>query len=269
MIRTNPFDNMTKKNTNNINQNIPNITQNTPPPNLPPTKSQVANTYQNSGNTFNPPPPKSSPFSQNTNPSPQMQNYPSQITQNNFSDNSTEEEYMQIKNDFESNIKPLNCSSEYISTSTNIFPSNIETLNKLSLPISISLCPMKNTGMEIPFINYDNKNIPRCPNRNCRAYLNPFVKFIDGGEKWICNICGQINNTEDYYFCDVDKNGKRTDINEKPELCCGSYEFFANKSYWKKGKNPTEAMFFFIFLMLVLKVLKMLFLMKVFIMEII
>ena len=247
MIRTNPFDNMTKKNTNNINQNIPNITQNTPPPNLPPTKSQVANTYQNSGNTFNPPPPKSSPFSQNTNPSPQMQNYPSQITQNNFSDNSTEEEYMQIKNDFESNIKPLNCSSEYISTSTNIFPSNIETLNKLSLPISISLCPMKNTGMEIPFINYDNKNIPRCPNRNCRAYLNPFVKFIDGGEKWICNICGQINNTEDYYFCDVDKNGKRTDINEKPELCCGSYEFFANKSYWKKGKNPTEAMFFFIF----------------------
>ena len=247
MIRTNPFDNMTKKNTNNNNQNIPNITQNTPPPNLPPTKSQVANTYQNSGNTFNPPPPKSSPFSQNTNPSPQMQNYPSQITQNNFSDNSTEEEYMQIKNDFESNIKPLNCSSEYISTSTNIFPSNIETLNKLSLPISISLCPMKNTGMEIPFINYDNKNIPRCPNRNCRAYLNPFVKFIDGGEKWICNICGQINNTEDYYFCDVDKNGKRTDINEKPELCCGSYEFFANKSYWKKGKNPTEAMFFFIF----------------------
>ena len=247
MIRTNPFDNMTKKNTNNINQNIPNITQNTPPPNLPPTKSQVANTYQNSGNTFNPPPPKSSPFSQNTNPSPQMQNYPSQITQNNFSDNSTEEEYMQIKNDFELNIKPLNCSSEYISTSTNIFPSNIETLNKLSLPISISLCPMKNTGMEIPFINYDNKNIPRCPNRNCRAYLNPFVKFIDGGEKWICNICGQINNTEDYYFCDVDKNGKRTDINEKPELCCGSYEFFANKSYWKKGKNPTEAMFFFIF----------------------
>ena len=247
MIRTNPFDNMTKKNTNNNNQNIPNITQNTPPPNLPPTKSQVANTYQNSGNTFNPPPPKSSPFSQNTNPSPQMQNYPSQIPQNNFNDNSTEEEYMQIKNDFESNIKPLNCSSEYISTSTNIFPSNIETLNKLSLPISISLCPMKNTGMEIPFINYDNKNIPRCPNRNCRAYLNPFVKFIDGGEKWICNICGQINNTEDYYFCDVDKNGKRTDINEKPELCCGSYEFFANKSYWKKGKNPTEAMFFFIF----------------------
>ena len=204
MIRTNPFDNMTKKNTNNNNQNIPNITQNTPPPNLPPTKSQVANTYQNSGNTFNPPPPKSSPFSQNTNPSPQMQNYPSQITQNNFSDNSTEEEYMQIKNDFESNIKPLNCSSEYISTSTNIFPSNIETLNKLSLPISISLCPMKNTGMEIPFINYDNKNIPRCPNRNCRAYLNPFVKFIDGGEKWICNICGQINNTEDYYFACVE-----------------------------------------------------------------
>ena len=69
-----------------------------------------------------------------------------------------------------------------------VFPSNSETLAQLSLPIAISLCPMKNTGLDIPFVDYGEKNIPRCPNRNCRAYLNPFVKFIDGGEKWICNI---------------------------------------------------------------------------------
>ena len=205
------------------------------------------NTHQNSQNSFTPPPPKTSPFSQNNNKTPQMQNYSSQMSQNNLNDNSTEEEYIQIKNEFESKIKPLNCSSEYISTTTNIFPSNIETLNKLSLPISISLCPMKDTGIELPFINYGDNNIPRCPNRNCRAYLNPFVKFIDGGEKWICNICGQINNTDDYYYKDVDKNGIRLDINEKPELCCGSYEFFANKAYWKKGRNPSEALYIFIF----------------------
>ena len=247
MIRTSPFGNMPQNNNNNNNQNFINNSQNNANPNLPPTKSQVANTHQNSQNSFTPPPPKTSPFSQNNNKTPQMQNYSSQMSQNNFNDNSNEEEYIQIKNEFESKIKPLNCSSEYISTTTNIFPSNMETLNKLSLPISISLCPMKDTGIELPFINYGDNNIPRCPNRNCRAYLNPFVKFIDGGEKWICNICGQINNTDDYYYSDVDKNGIRLDINEKPELCCGSYEFFANKAYWKKGKNPTEALYIFIF----------------------
>ena len=77
--------------------------------------------------------------------------------------------------------------------------------------------------------------------------MNPFIKFIEGGEKWLCNFCGQINNTEDFYYSDVDKNGIRLDKNEKPELCCGSYEFYANKSYWKKGKGPTEAFFIFIF----------------------
>ena len=41
---------------------------------------------------------------------------------------------------------------------------------------------MKNTGLSLPLINYGENNIPRCPNGNCRAYLNPFVKFISGGE---------------------------------------------------------------------------------------
>ena len=63
---------------------------------------------------------------------------------------------------------------------TNIFPSNIETLTKLSLPISINLCPMKISSLNLPLIIYDEKNIPLCPNRNCKAYLNPFVKFING-----------------------------------------------------------------------------------------
>ena len=247
MIRKNPFGNMPQNNNNNSNQSSFNDAQNNTPPNIPPTKSQVAKKHQNLQNTFTPPPPKASPFSQNNKETPQVQNYSSQMNQNNFNDNSAEEEYIQIKNEFESKIKPLNCSSEYISTTTNIFPSNIETLNKLSLPISISLCPLKDTGIELPFINYGENNIPRCPNRNCRAYINPFIKFIDGGEKWICNICGQINNTEDYYYSDVDKNGIRLDINEKPELCNGSYEFFANKQYWKKGKNPAEAFYIFIF----------------------
>ena len=182
-------------------------------------------------------------------PSPPLFNYSSQSYQNNYynNDDLTEEEFSKMKLEYDSKIKPLNSSSDYISTTSSIFPKDTKTLSQLSIPMSISLCPMKNTGIEIPFVNYEENNIPRCPNRNCRAYMNPFVKFIEGGEKWICNLCGQINDTEDFYYSDVDKNGIRLDVNQKPELCCGSYEFFANKSYWKKGKGPTEAMFILAF----------------------
>ena len=182
-------------------------------------------------------------------PSPPLFNYSSQSYQNNYynNDDLTEEEFSKMKLEYDSKIKPLNSSSDYISTTSSIFPKDTKTLSQLSIPMSISLCPMKNTGIEIPFVNYEENNIPRCPNRNCRAYMNPFVKFIEGGEKWICNLCGQINDTEDFYYSDVDKNGIRLDVNQKPELCCGSYEFFANKSYWKKGKDPTEAMFILAF----------------------
>ena len=91
--------------------------------------------------------------------------------------------------------------------------------------------------------NYGENDIPRWPNRNGRAYLNPFVKFINGGEKWIFNFYGQINNTEEYYYSDIGKNRERLNNNQKEEFSNCSYEFMANR--WKKGKTPTEAMFLF------------------------
>ena len=254
----NPFGNLPNNNinkSNDYNNTKNNNYQSNQPMNLPPKRNEIQNnnnTYNNNtDNSYTPPPPKNktTPFSQpnSYNNTPQFQSNIMQNPLNNYTDSSTDEEFNQIKNEFDLKMKPLNSSSEYISTTSNVFPSNEETLSKLSIPISISLCPLKNTGIEIPLINYGDKNIPRCPNHNCRAYLNPFVKFIEGGEKWICNFCGQINNTDDYYYCDVDKNGERLDAKEKEELCHGSYEFVTNKSYWKKGKNPTEAMYFFVF----------------------
>ena len=187
---TNPFANFSNNISKSNDNDNSNYNQNNHPTHLPPTKNEIQNkksTYKNEDNSFTSPPPKSSSFSQSTpfNPPQSQNNINQNAYNNNYNDQSIDEEFNQIKNEFESKIKPLNCSSEYISTTSNILPSNEETLSKLSIPISISLCPMKNTGIELPLINYGDKSIPRCPNANCRAYLNPFVKFIDGGEKWI------------------------------------------------------------------------------------
>ena len=235
MSITNPFaKSPTPTPTPFQSQNSPNNISSNVPKNLPPSKSQIQN-QQNSQSYSHPAP---------------TPNYPYQTPTNNnnvFNNQTADEEYLKLKSDYETKIKPLNCSPENISTTTSLFPKDYKTYQELAIPLSISISPMKNADKEIPFINFGDKNIPRCPNRNCRAYMNPFVKFVEGGDKWICNFCCQINNTEDFYYSDVDKNGIRLDIKERPELCNGSYEFYANKFYWKKGKNPTEALFIFVF----------------------
>ena len=163
--------------------------------------------------------------------------------------NSVEDtEFEIIMHEYNTKIKLLNSSSNFISTSCEILPSNSQISSQLNIPISISLSPLNNNSIDeyVPLVDYGSYNIPRCKNEKCSAFLNPFVKFFENGEKWICNFCGQENDTEDHYFCDLDKNGERLDINSKTELCCGSYEFKTNKSYWKKNKKPTQAFFIFL-----------------------
>ena len=158
-------------------------------------------------------------------------------------------EFEMIYHEYLSKIKPLNSSPNYISCSSDIYPSNEEISSKLGIPIILFLSPLSQSESQSPIslVNYGPNDIPRCKNKNCDIFLNPFVKFIDNGERWICNFCGEKNDTEDYYFSDLDKNGERLDAETKPELCCGSYEFVANKSYYKKNKSPTRAFFMFLF----------------------
>ena len=150
-----------------------------------------------------------------------------------------------------SKIKPFNSSQNYISCSSEIFPSNEETLSKLGIPISLSLTPITNPdiqeNIEIPLINYGSKDIPRCKNHSCEAFINPFVRITENKEKWICNFCDEENDIEDYFFNYLNIKNEKLELENKLELCYGSYEFEANKSYYKKNKSPTKAFFMFLF----------------------
>lgn len=44
---------------------------------------------------------------------------------------------------------------------------------------------------EIPVVNFGTTSILRC--RRCRAYINAFVSFVDGGRRWKCNLCALLN----------------------------------------------------------------------------
>ncbi len=234
----NKTNNPPPKNVKKINENTQNKEFSRPPPKISDLNQSNTNNQFNLTNDFE---------SSNNNQNQIQSNTYQRKYSNPYNQNDINSNYDIMINEYENKLKIYNCSNEFISPTTNVFPNNNNLLTELSFPIGLNLSPLSNMSQrEIPFINYGEKNIPRCPNNNCRAYLNPFVKFIEGGDKWICNICNQINITEDYYYNNLDNNNERIDKNTKIELFNGSYEFFANQTYWKNGKNPTKAFFIFL-----------------------
>ena len=65
----------------------------------------------------------------------------------------------------------------------------------------------------------------------CKAYMNPFMQFSDYGRKFTCNLCGAPNATPHDYVENVGPDGRRRDVDERPELCCGSVEFVATPHF--------------------------------------
>ena len=52
---------------------------------------------------------------------------------------------------------------------------------ELAIPLAIIVKPFGElpSGEAIQCVNFNNKPIVRC--KDCRAYINPFVKFIESG----------------------------------------------------------------------------------------
>ena len=75
-----------------------------------------------------------------------------------------------------------------------------KSIQDLGIPVAILIKPFGElpSGEPVPTASFNQKPIVRC--RDCRAYINPFVKFIDNGSRWICNFCRLDNVTESYYF---------------------------------------------------------------------
>lgn len=153
------------------------------------------------------------------------------------------------KNIQDSKYKNYNCSKDYLRTTINVFPKEESQLSQISIPIGLLISPSSffTEDGDIPILSYgDNWDPPRCQNEKCKAFLNPFINFIDNSEKWECNICKKINKTENYYYEEVDNYGVRLDKNTKIELNNGSYEFILNKSYWKENRIPNTPNYYFL-----------------------
>ncbi|XP_066549901.1 protein transport protein Sec24C isoform X1 [Amia ocellicauda] len=84
----------------------------------------------------------------------------------------------------------------------------------------------------------------RC--NRCKAYMCPYMQFIEGGRRFQCSFCSCVTEVPPQYFQHLDHTGKRVDCYDRPELSMGSYEFKATVDYCKNNKIPQPPSFIFL-----------------------
>ncbi|CAA6663980.1 unnamed protein product [Spirodela intermedia] len=123
-----------------------------------------------------------------------------------------------------------NCSPRLMRCTVNQIPCTGEIRLGSNMPLALII------------VDFGESGPLRCS--RCKGYINPFMKFIDQGRSFICNLCGCTNETPRDYYCNLGPDGRRHDADERPELCRGSVEFVATKEFMVR--DPMPAVFFFL-----------------------
>lgn len=138
------------------------------------------------------------------------------------------------------------CSTpKFIRSTIKEIPFSDDMMNQVSIPFGIICQPFASLRLDetpIPIVQSGQSGPIRC--ERCRAYMNPFVTFIDGGRKYICNLCKGENIVSKEYYCNLDANGRRCDLAMRPELCFGTIDMTAPKDYCTR--NPVSIPILFV-----------------------
>jgi protein transport protein SEC24 len=128
-----------------------------------------------------------------------------------------------------------NSSPKYARLTLNNIPSTSDFLSSTALPLGLILQPLARLDpgeQPIPVIDFGETGPPRC--RRCRTYINPFMVFRAGGNKFVCNMCTFPNEVSPEYYAPLDPSGARVDRMQRPELLMGTVEFIVPREYWVK-----------------------------------
>ena len=82
------------------------------------------------------------------------------------------------------------CNSRHLSCTMRCIPNSLALQNRCQVPMGLMLQPLAETGDELPVVSF-SKEVVRC--NQCRAYINPYSEFRQGGSIWTCNLCSTNN----------------------------------------------------------------------------
>uniref|UniRef100_A0A6Q2YVS7 SEC24 homolog B, COPII coat complex component n=1 Tax=Esox lucius TaxID=8010 RepID=A0A6Q2YVS7_ESOLU len=133
-------------------------------------------------------------------------------------------------------LKKANCSpNTFRCTLTNI-PQSQALLNKARLPLGLLLHPFRDLS-QLPVIT--SNTIVRC--RSCRAYINPFVSFLDQ-RRWKCNLCYRVNDVPDEFMYNP-VTRSYGEPHKRPEVQNSTVEFIASSDYMLRPPQPAVYLF--------------------------
>ncbi|KAF9382274.1 COPII coat Sec23p-Sfb3p heterodimer component [Mortierella sp. AD011] len=137
-----------------------------------------------------------------------------------------------------------NCNPRFFRMTTYNLPNTEDLLNTSQLPMGLVIQPLAQLRADeepIETVDFGDAGPARC--RRCNAYINPYMIFTNGGQRFVCNMCLFENEVEPGYFCNLDMSGRRCDLNQRPELRHGTIEFAVPKEYWNKSPVPAAYVF--------------------------
>lgn len=141
-------------------------------------------------------------------------------------------------------------SPRYIRCTTYCFPCTSDMAKQAQIPLAAVIKPFADIpSNETPLylVNHGESGPVRC--NRCKAYMCPFMQFIEGGRRYQCGFCSCVNDVPPFYFQHLDHIGRRLDHYEKPELSLGSYEYVATLDYCRKNKPPNPPAFILMLLL--------------------
>ncbi len=139
-----------------------------------------------------------------------------------------------------------NCNPRMMRSTMYNIPCTADMLKQSHVPFILNISPFARLHPKEnppPIVDLGEIGPVRC--NRCKAYMSPYMQFIDGGRRFQCCFCSCTTDVPPEYFNHLDHTGRRVDTYDRPELCLGAYEFVATKDYCKNGKLPNIPAFIF------------------------
>lgn len=135
-----------------------------------------------------------------------------------------------------SNSPFVTADPSYQRCTINAIPTTSSLLGKAKAPLALVITPYRTVGEgEPPVPLVTDTVIARC--RRCRTYINPYVQFIDGGNRWRCCMCNMSNEVPQLFDWDEARN-QPGDRWARAELNHSVVEFVAPNEYMVRPPQP-------------------------------
>ncbi|KAI9350074.1 hypothetical protein DFJ73DRAFT_625330 [Zopfochytrium polystomum] len=133
------------------------------------------------------------------------------------------------------------CPPSYKRCTVNFIPQSPNLIGKSKIPFGLIVTPYRHIlpGEEpVPIIS--SPQIVRC--RRCRAYINPWVQFVEQGTRWKCNMCYLTNEVPGFYDWDPETR-TQVDRMKRTELTHSVVEYQAPQEYMVRPPQPVVMVF--------------------------